>query len=470
MKAILLPLAGLSAAAMGAPIAGVEAVSVSASPGAAAFVLKSGALGIAKGGQVETVAAPTGSKVVFAASGSDGIAWVTRATEGDPHFKLFIRRGDAVSDAEIPSTLVFSRIAWVGKEVGLLGPRGGTIYSLDRKAFIDPVSALGANAGLTFVGSYIAPGENGAWAGIRPWRWTDAASGKVVQSRVVAFDAAGKERGSMLTFAPRYKSVGGKTDSEGRIESEAFVVAQSRLAVGAGDIGAFEDDGLAWAPFSRDDWQFLRQRVEGPAMAAGDKTILAAGLAWRIRGGALIAHHPESGVSFAYLPWNAKLGAPVDMASTGSTIWVVCQRGVLELDPAKTDGQGYGGFIRARVGQFGALATDRERALVGSAMTFLGVPYKWGGNDRRGLDCSGLVVQSYLMLGIKLPRTSTDLRVTGIGKVVTDELRVGDVLTLPGHAAIYIGNGQTIEARTSSQSVAKWDIWSRSDVVVRRFL
>lgn len=471
MKAIFLPALGLASLAWSAPFSGVEAVSISAAPTGAAFVLKSGALGMVRDGRLETVAPPQGRKVVFAAASPEGVSWVTRQVQGEADFKLHVTAGGSSWQADIPAMASFSKIAWIGTGVALLSVRGGSFYSVEKKGFVDPVVGMGKAAGEAFLRSHVVPGEGGAWASVRPWRWVDGPAGRTVQSRVVSFDSKGHEKGSMLTMAPRYKSVGGKADEEGRIDSDVFVIAQARLAVGMGDIGAFEDDGLAWAPFSRDDWQFLRQRVEGPAMAATDKTALAAGLAWRIKGGALIAHHPESGVSFAYLPWNAKLGAPVDMASAGDRLWVVCERGVLELDPANPSGPlGYGGFIRARIGQFGGIATDKERRLISAASTFIGVPYKWGGNDRTGLDCSGLVVQSHLVLGIKLPRTSTDLRVTGIGKVVTDELRVGDVLTLPGHAAIYAGNGTTIEARTSSQSVAKWDIWTRKDVVVRRFL
>lgn len=44
--------------------------------------------------------------------------------------------------------------------------------------------------------------------------------------------------------------------------------------------------------------------------------------------------------------------------------------------------------------------------LLKEAESWLGVPYKYGGNDREGVDCSGMVVQVFLSAwDVKLPRT-----------------------------------------------------------------
>lgn len=45
-------------------------------------------------------------------------------------------------------------------------------------------------------------------------------------------------------------------------------------------------------------------------------------------------------------------------------------------------------------------------ALIKESEGWIGVPYKYGGNDKQGVDCSGLVLRLYLdALQIKLPRT-----------------------------------------------------------------
>jgi len=45
------------------------------------------------------------------------------------------------------------------------------------------------------------------------------------------------------------------------------------------------------------------------------------------------------------------------------------------------------------------------RAAAESARQLLGVPYRLGGDDPRGFDCSGLVTYTFGLQGVKLPRT-----------------------------------------------------------------
>lgn len=42
------------------------------------------------------------------------------------------------------------------------------------------------------------------------------------------------------------------------------------------------------------------------------------------------------------------------------------------------------------------------------AYKFLGTPYKYGGTTSSGLDCSGLVINSFQAVGFQLPRISRD--------------------------------------------------------------
>lgn len=86
------------------------------------------------------------------------------------------------------------------------------------------------------------------------------------------------------------------------------------------------------------------------------------------------------------------------------------------------------------------------------------VPYVWGGNSLTGgVDCSGLVQQAYAKLGIKLPRTTYEQAKSG-KEVSMGSLLPGDLVFYNtgsndpngigsmSHVAIYIGNGQVVEA------------------------
>tara|TARA_B100000287_G_scaffold261558_1_gene246069 strand:+ start:3115 stop:3579 length:465 start_codon:yes stop_codon:yes gene_type:complete len=57
------------------------------------------------------------------------------------------------------------------------------------------------------------------------------------------------------------------------------------------------------------------------------------------------------------------------------------------------------------------------RSVIGEARTYIGTPYKWGGNDKNGIDCSGLLVRSFESIGMKIPRTTSQQ--IDIGKKVS---------------------------------------------------
>ncbi|MDR3123773.1 MAG: C40 family peptidase, partial [Treponema sp.] len=55
-------------------------------------------------------------------------------------------------------------------------------------------------------------------------------------------------------------------------------------------------------------------------------------------------------------------------------------------------------------------AEDARARLVKAAQAYRGVPYRYGGLDRRGLDCSGLVFLSFRdSLQVEVPRRAEDL-------------------------------------------------------------
>lgn len=89
--------------------------------------------------------------------------------------------------------------------------------------------------------------------------------------------------------------------------------------------------------------------------------------------------------------------------------------------------------------------------IVSAAYSQIGVPYVWGGSTPGvGLDCSGLVQWCYRQAGISIPRTSGEIRNAG---TVVSNPQPGDICWKPGHVAIYIGNGQMIEAPKPGMTV-----------------
>jgi cell wall-associated NlpC family hydrolase len=91
---------------------------------------------------------------------------------------------------------------------------------------------------------------------------------------------------------------------------------------------------------------------------------------------------------------------------------------------------------------------SRYGGVVGIAMQYLGIPYRWGGSSpSTGFDCSGFVMFVYSQVGVSLPHNAA--MQYGYGSAVSrSELQPGDLVFFNGlgHNGIYIGGGQFIHS------------------------
>ena len=111
-------------------------------------------------------------------------------------------------------------------------------------------------------------------------------------------------------------------------------------------------------------------------------------------------------------------------------------------------------------------------AVVADAERYLGVPYVWGGESRSGMDCSGLVQQTYKDLGISLPRVAADQQKVGQAVPSLADAQPGDLLFFgqPAyHVAIYLGNNQLIESPEPGKTVHITDVY-QTPTSIRRIV
>jgi cell wall-associated NlpC family hydrolase len=104
---------------------------------------------------------------------------------------------------------------------------------------------------------------------------------------------------------------------------------------------------------------------------------------------------------------------------------------------------------------------------VAFALSQLGKPYIWATQGPNTYDCSGLVLASYLSVGIKMPRVANNQYGAGV-PVPTSQLLPGDLIFFSNHpqdwrqiyhVAIYIGHGKMVHAPSFGDVVKVSPIW-----------
>lgn len=100
--------------------------------------------------------------------------------------------------------------------------------------------------------------------------------------------------------------------------------------------------------------------------------------------------------------------------------------------------------------------TTREKILF-EIISYLETPYKYGGVDRNGIDCSAFTQHVFnTAVGLELPRTSSEQFNLGESISSKSDLAFGDLIffnttrrSYPGHVGIYIGENLFAHASRS---------------------
>ncbi|MGL5288693.1 MAG: C40 family peptidase [Aeromonas sp.] len=101
------------------------------------------------------------------------------------------------------------------------------------------------------------------------------------------------------------------------------------------------------------------------------------------------------------------------------------------------------------------ISDDELKDILTVYQQWYGVPYKFGGVSRRGIDCSAFTREVFRnAIGIELPR-DTRSQVREGTRVAKQNLEEGDLVFFKtgrnaNHVGVYIGNGEFIHASTSA--------------------
>ena len=102
------------------------------------------------------------------------------------------------------------------------------------------------------------------------------------------------------------------------------------------------------------------------------------------------------------------------------------------------------------------LNRSKVDALIRTARSYIGVPYKFGGSTPKAFDCSGYLQYVFAQNGISIPRTADEQYKLGRRTTSNSQLEPGDLVFFttyePGasHCGIYLGDGEFIHAASST--------------------
>ena len=167
---------------------------------------------------------------------------------------------------------------------------------------------------------------------------------------------------------------------------------------------------------------------------------------------------------------------------TASLLLALHAHAAPQLDPSEDPHTGTLIVEKTLMGQFHQVrqtVADRTSDLVVTAIGFLGVPYRRGGNTAEtGFDCSGFVRAMYTQtVGHLLPRRAEE-QAAATEKIDRSELKPGDLVFFNtmrrafSHVGIYVGEGKFIHSPKPGAQVRVEDVsgsyWQRRFSGARR--
>ena len=128
---------------------------------------------------------------------------------------------------------------------------------------------------------------------------------------------------------------------------------------------------------------------------------------------------------------------------------------VVKDERAETVNAEFKPFLDKYALQIGVKAEDLENGYLYQFIDgWMGVPYKWAGNDKNGIDCSGFVNQVYLHVYKKqLERSAKDI-INECEPIKKEELKEGDLVFFDisganSHIGVFLENSKFIHASSS---------------------
>jgi len=127
---------------------------------------------------------------------------------------------------------------------------------------------------------------------------------------------------------------------------------------------------------------------------------------------------------------------------------------------------------------------SQAESIIDYAEDFIGVRYKWGGTTKSGMDCSGLIYESFRAHNINLPRISRDMAKRG-QKITLKNVHKGDLLFFKtgnrrnsiNHVGLIVSiknnNIEFIHATSSKGVTTSWineSYWSKAFYQARRII